>query len=66
MPRPAKHPPILTWSPWRSARPAAAYMLSIDDIKEFPKYENSGKEIFQIRRNDRAELSKRKLSELDG
>jgi len=30
-------------------RPTAAYMLSIDDIKEFPKYEKLWKEIFQIR-----------------
>ena len=30
-------------------RPAAAYMLSIDDVKEFPKYEKLWKEIFQIR-----------------
>jgi hypothetical protein len=27
----------------------AAYMLSIEDIKEFPKYEKRWKEIFQLR-----------------
>jgi iron(III) transport system substrate-binding protein len=35
--------------PLEKVRPAAAYMLTIDDIKEFPKYEKLWKEIFQIR-----------------
>jgi len=30
-------------------RPATAYMLGQDDVKEFPKYEKIWKEIFQIR-----------------
>ena len=40
------HPNV---EPLEKVRPAAAYMLSIDDIKEFPKYEQLWKEIFQIR-----------------
>jgi iron(III) transport system substrate-binding protein len=40
------HPNV---EPLEKVRPAAAYMLSIDDIKEFPKYEKIWKEIFQIR-----------------
>jgi hypothetical protein len=30
-------------------RPTTAYMLTLDDGKEFPKYEKRWKEIFQIR-----------------
>jgi hypothetical protein len=30
-------------------RPAKIYMLSADDVKEFPKYEKLWKEIFQLR-----------------
>ena len=30
-------------------RPTAAYMITIDDIKEFPKCEKIWKDIFQIR-----------------
>jgi ABC-type Fe3+ transport system substrate-binding protein len=30
-------------------RPVATYMLTIDDLKEFPKYQKPWKEIFQIR-----------------
>jgi len=30
-------------------RPANAYMLGQDDVKEFPKYEKIWKELFQIR-----------------
>ena len=35
--------------PLEKVRPVAAYMLSIEDIKEFPKFEKLWKEIFQIR-----------------
>jgi iron(III) transport system substrate-binding protein len=35
--------------PVEKVRPTAAYMLTIDDIKEFPKYEKIWKDIFQIR-----------------
>jgi iron(III) transport system substrate-binding protein len=40
------HPNV---EPVDRVRPAAAYMLSQDDVKEFPKYEKIWKEIFQIR-----------------
>jgi iron(III) transport system substrate-binding protein len=40
------HPNV---EPLEKIRPAAAYMLTIDDHKEFPKYEKVWKEIFQIR-----------------
>jgi iron(III) transport system substrate-binding protein len=40
------HPNV---EPVEKVRPAAAYMLTIDDHKEFPKYEKLWKEIFQIR-----------------
>ena len=40
------HPKV---EPLEKIRPAAPMMLSIDDIKEFPKYERIWKEIFQIR-----------------
>jgi iron(III) transport system substrate-binding protein len=40
------HPNV---EPLEKVRPGAAYMLTIDDIKEFPKYEKLWKEIFQIR-----------------
>lgn len=40
------HPSV---EPVEKVRPAAAYMLTIDDHKEFPKYEKLWKEIFQIR-----------------
>jgi iron(III) transport system substrate-binding protein len=40
------HPNV---EPVEKVRPAAAYMLTIDDIKEFPRYEKLWKEIFQIR-----------------
>jgi iron(III) transport system substrate-binding protein len=40
------HPNV---EPLEKVRPAAAYMLTIEDIKEFPKYEKLWKEIFQIR-----------------
>jgi ABC-type Fe3+ transport system substrate-binding protein len=40
------HPNV---EPLEKVRPAAAYMLSIEDIKEFPQYEKLWKEIFQIR-----------------
>ena len=35
--------------PLEKVRPTAAYMLTIDDVKEFPKYEKVWKDIFQIR-----------------
>lgn len=40
------HPKV---EPLEKIRPAAPMMLTIDDIKEFPKYEKIWKEIFQIR-----------------
>ena len=40
------HPNV---EPLEKVRPAAAYMLSIDEVKEFPKYEKLWKESFQIR-----------------
>jgi iron(III) transport system substrate-binding protein len=40
------HPNV---EPLEKVRPAAAYMLGQDDVKEFPKYEKLWKEIFQIR-----------------
>jgi iron(III) transport system substrate-binding protein len=40
------HPKV---EPLEKIRPATPHMLSIDDIKEFPKYEKTWKEIFQIR-----------------
>jgi iron(III) transport system substrate-binding protein len=35
--------------PMEKVRPATTYMLNIDDLKEFPRYEKIWKEIFQIR-----------------
>jgi iron(III) transport system substrate-binding protein len=40
------HPNV---EPLEKVRPTAAYMLTIDDIKEVPKYEKVWKDIFQIR-----------------
>jgi iron(III) transport system substrate-binding protein len=40
------HPHV---DPIEKVRPANAYMLSQDDVKEFPKYDKLWKEIFQIR-----------------
>ena len=40
------HPKV---EPLEKIRPATPYMLTVDDIKEFPKYEKMWKEIFQIR-----------------
>jgi iron(III) transport system substrate-binding protein len=40
------HPNV---EPRENVRPTATYMLTIDDIKEFPKYEKLWKDIFQIR-----------------
>ena len=40
------HPNV---EPLEKVRPAAAYMLGQDDVREFPKYEKLWKEIFQIR-----------------
>jgi iron(III) transport system substrate-binding protein len=40
------HPKV---EPLEKIRPATPYMLTVDDIKEFPKYEKIWKEIFQIR-----------------
>jgi iron(III) transport system substrate-binding protein len=40
------HPKV---EPLEKIRPVTPYMLTIDDIKEFPKYEKMWKEIFQIR-----------------
>ncbi len=40
------HPKV---EPLEKIRPATPYMLTIDDVKEFPRYEKMWKEIFQIR-----------------
>ena len=40
------HPNV---EPMEKVRPTAAYMLTLDDQKEFPRYEKLWKEIFQIR-----------------
>ena len=40
------HPHV---EPLEKVRPATFYMLTIDDVKEFPKYEKIWKEIFQVR-----------------
>ena len=40
------HPKV---EPLEKVRPVTPYMLSVDDVKEFPKYEKLWKEIFQIR-----------------
>ena len=40
------HPKV---EPLEKIRPAAPMMLTVDDIKEFPRYEKIWKEIFQIR-----------------
>jgi iron(III) transport system substrate-binding protein len=40
------HPKV---EPLEKTRPAKPYMLTVDDVKEFPKYEKLWKEIFQIR-----------------
>jgi iron(III) transport system substrate-binding protein len=40
------HPNV---EPLEKVRPTTTYMLNIDDLKEFPKYEKVWKEIFQIR-----------------
>ena len=40
------HPNV---EPMDKVRPANAYMLGQDDVKEFPKYEKIWKELFQIR-----------------
>jgi iron(III) transport system substrate-binding protein len=40
------HPKV---EPLEKIRPAAAHMLTIDDVKEFTRYEKIWKEIFQIR-----------------
>jgi iron(III) transport system substrate-binding protein len=40
------HPKV---EPLEKIRPTTPYMLTVDDVKEFPKYEKIWKEIFQIR-----------------
>jgi iron(III) transport system substrate-binding protein len=40
------HPKV---EPLEKIRPTTPYMLTIDDVREFPKYEKTWKEIFQIR-----------------
>ena len=40
------HPKV---EPLEKIRPATPHMLTIDDVKEFPRYEKIWKEIFQIR-----------------
>jgi iron(III) transport system substrate-binding protein len=40
------HPNV---EPLEKVRPAASYLLTIDDVREFPKYEKIWKDIFQLR-----------------
>jgi iron(III) transport system substrate-binding protein len=40
------HPNV---EPLEKVRPATVYMLTLDDVKEFPKYEKLWKDAFQIR-----------------
>ena len=40
------HPNV---EPVEKVRPANAYMIGHEDVKDFPKYEKLWKEIFQIR-----------------
>ena len=40
------HPKV---EPLEKVRPATPYMLTIEDVREFPRYEKTWKEIFQIR-----------------
>jgi len=40
------HPRV---EPMEKVRPTTTYMLGVDDLKEFPRYEKIWKEIFQIR-----------------
>lgn len=40
------HPKV---EPLEKVRPTTPYMLTIDDVREFPRYEKTWKEIFQIR-----------------
>jgi hypothetical protein len=40
------HPKV---EPLEKVRPDKPYMLSVGDVKEFPRYEKTWKEIFQIR-----------------
>jgi iron(III) transport system substrate-binding protein len=40
------HPKV---EPLEKIRPTTPYMLTIDDVREFPRYEKTWKEIFQIR-----------------
>jgi len=40
------HPNV---EPMEKVRPTTAHMLTLDDVKEFPKYEKLWKEIFQLR-----------------
>ena len=40
---------IPKWNLWKKFGPTTPYMLSIDDVREFPKYEKTWKEIFQLR-----------------
>ena len=40
------HPKV---EPVEKTRPAKIYLLSVDDVKEFPRYEKLWKEIFQLR-----------------
>lgn len=40
------HPKV---EPLEKIRPATPYMLTVDDVKEFPRYEKMWKDIFQIR-----------------
>ena len=47
--RAGETPAHLNVEPVDKVRPANAYMLGQDDVKEFPKYEKIWKELFQIR-----------------
>jgi len=49
LPRQAKPPAHPKVEPLEKILPAKTYMLSADDIKDYPKYEKLWNEIFQIR-----------------
>jgi ABC-type Fe3+ transport system substrate-binding protein len=48
------HPHV---EPAEKVRPATTYMLTAEEVKEFPKYEKIWKEIFQLRWLERQDRS---------
>jgi hypothetical protein len=49
MRRPGETPAHPHVEPAEKVRPATTYMLTAEEVKEFPKYEKLWKEIFQLR-----------------